>query len=155
MRAKLGMLVGLVVLAVGIGAMVGVTPASGQRSIHVISGPGARVNFVDYHDDGLNMGDYLAARGPLLDPADRSRVGWTSSQCFVVEHVEPARNVGLYQCRYLLKLEDGNILIEGLDPHGPSKTVFAVVGGTGVYENARGQAILTDAKVTDMVIDLS
>ena len=68
---------------------------------------------------------------------------------------------GLFRCSYLLSLEDGDIILEGLDPRGPGEYTLAVTGGTGAYRDARGEALFTDtstgvgAPVTDMVIDLS
>ena len=63
---------------------------------------------------------------------------------------------GLYRCSYLLHLANGDLNIEGLDPHGPGTYTFAVLGGHGTYADATGQATLTDSPDgTDMVIDLT
>jgi hypothetical protein len=63
---------------------------------------------------------------------------------------------GLWDCAYLLKLADGTILLQGLDPHGPGSSPFAVTGGTGAYRDARGDAVFTDSPTTtDMQISLT
>jgi hypothetical protein len=69
-------------------------------------------------------------------------------------------NHGLYNCTYLLKLADGTITLQGLDPHGPGSSPFAVMGGSGIYKDASGDAVFTDSTTatttaTDMQITLS
>ena len=62
---------------------------------------------------------------------------------------------GLYRCTSVLRLADGDITIGGLDPHGPGVYTFAVLGGTGAYAGATGEATLTDTSSgADIVIDL-
>jgi hypothetical protein len=63
---------------------------------------------------------------------------------------------GLNRCTYELVLADGSIVVEGLDPHGPGVYTFSVLGGTGAYARATGDAALTDSDTgTDFVIDLT
>jgi hypothetical protein len=62
---------------------------------------------------------------------------------------------GLYWCTYLLKLADGHLTLGGLDARGPGLSSFAVLGGTGAYAGASGEATLTDSSEgTEFVIDL-
>jgi hypothetical protein len=72
-------------------------------------------------------------------------------------NVDPAEGFrGLYWCTYLLKLDGGTLTIGGLDPRGPSVSAFAVLGGTGAYAGATGEATLTDSdEGTEFVIELS
>jgi hypothetical protein len=53
-------------------------------------------------------------------------------------------NVGLWNCTYVLKLSDGEIMLQGLDPRGPGVYEMAVLGGTGAYSGASGDATFTD-----------
>ena len=63
---------------------------------------------------------------------------------------------GLYHCTYLLHLRGWNIVLQGLDPSGPGSSTFAVIGGTGPFRDATGDALFTDtATKTDMRITLS
>jgi hypothetical protein len=57
---------------------------------------------------------------------------------------------------YLLKLADGDLTIAGRDARGAGVSSFAVLGGTGAYAGASGEATLTDSDVgTEFVIDLT
>jgi hypothetical protein len=63
---------------------------------------------------------------------------------------------GVYRCSYLLRLTEGDLIVEGLDPHGPGAYMMAVLGGTGAYSRATGDATLTDNdEGTDFVINLT
>jgi hypothetical protein len=143
-----------VVVAVVCGLWLGAGTASGGTSIHVVAGPGFKVAFLDQNRSGLYLGDSLAARGPLLDPNTNEQVGSSYSTCWVARTL--IHNHGLYNCTYLLKLADGTIILQGLDPHGPGSSPFAVTGGSGIYKDASGDALFTDSTTaTDMQITLS
>jgi hypothetical protein len=56
----------------------------------------------------------------------------------------------------VLHLEDGDLVVEGLDPHGPGVYTMAVLGGTGAYARTTGEATLTETDTaTDFSIDLT
>jgi hypothetical protein len=140
------------------GGWLSQNPAQAQTEVHVFSqGPGKHT-FLDFERPGLRLGDRLAARGTLLDAAGTSQVGRAYLDCVVMNMItdDPVEGPGgLYWCTYILKLAEGDLVIEGLDPHGPGVYTFAVVGGTGDYAGAAGEATLTDgAEGTDIVIDL-
>lgn len=62
---------------------------------------------------------------------------------------------GLYICTYTLRLEDGHLVLQGLDPSGAGASTFAVLGGTGSHESARGVATLIDSSAgTEFAIRL-
>lgn len=150
-------IIGLVGITAGV--WLSQQPARAQTDVHVISqGPGGRHTFLDFERPGLRLGDRLAARGPLFDAAGTSRVGHAYLDCVVMNKItdDPVEGPGgLYWCTYILRLTEGDLTIEGLDPHGPGVYTFAVVGGTGVYGEAAGEATLTDGpEGTDIVIDL-
>jgi hypothetical protein len=129
--------------------------AGAQSDVHVVWPSPSTYRFLDFGHDGLRLGDRLASRGPLVDETHTTQVGYAHQECVVMRRITDAPS-GLYRCSYLLKLAGGDLTIEGLDPHGPGTYTFAVLGGTGTYAGAIGQAMLTDtATATDMVIDLS
>ena len=135
-------------------------PAGAQKTdVNVFWPSPAKVRILDHERPGLRLGDRLAARGPLLDSARTSQVGYAYLDCVVMNKItdDPGKApAGLYWCSAVLRLADGDLKAEGLDPHGPGVYKFAVLGGTGAYAGASGEATLTDtAEGTDWVIDLS
>ena len=132
--------------------------ASGQTVVHLVVDAGGKATFFDLHHDGLRLGDRIAARGPLVNEAQTERLGTVYIQCLVHRRIiEP--NQGLWNCNYVLELADGEIMLQGLDPRGPGVYETAVLGGTGAYVGATGDATFTDVAsenemYTDMVIRL-
>ncbi len=126
---------------------------TGEEPIHLVI-PAAPVllKFNDFDHDGLTLGDTLTAVEPLLDASQSQRVGTAYAECIVAGKV--LREGTPLDCTYVLKLKDGTITTQGLDPHGPSDVFFAVTGGTGAYEGATGQAEYIDTAVTDIYIYL-
>ncbi|MFN2526863.1 MAG: hypothetical protein ABR505_11470 [Actinomycetota bacterium] len=159
MRRRLGIAICLVILATT-GGLLMTTTASGQPVVHVVFGPveDIRSAFVDIHRDGLRLGDRIASRGPLLDESQTDRVGTAYGQCLVHKRIiDPDR--GLWNCNYVLKFADGEIVLQGLDPRGPGEYEMAVLGGTGSYAGANGDSTFTDvgsddSAYTDIVIRL-
>ena len=154
MRRKLGTSVILVVLAVTAGVFSSTT-ASGQAVLHVVLGSGYKVAAFDSDGRGLGLGDRIAVRGPVLDETQTENLGTAYMQCLVHKRiVDPDR--GLWNCNYVLELADGDLMLQGLDPRGPGEYEVSVIGGTGAYANARGDATFTDVggaeEYTDMVI---
>lgn len=134
-------------------------PAGAQTDLHVFWPVPPKTTLLDFDQQGLRLGDRLAARGPLLDGARTSQVGYAYLDCAVMNKItdDPGEGPGgLYWCTAVLRLADGDLTAEGLDPHGPGVYKFAVLGGTGAYAGASGEATLTDgAEGTEWVIDLS
>lgn len=126
-----------------------------------VSGSGGDSKFVNVNEPGLRLGDRLAARGPLFDASQTSRVGRLYMDCIIMKQIQVTEDPvegykGLYWCSYILKLGDGDLMIEGRDARGPGVSTFAVLGGTGAYAGATGQATLTDVDVgTEFVIELT
>jgi hypothetical protein len=84
----------------------------------------------------LSAGDELVGRAPLLDRRGGSRVGRSYIHGVVVGG-RRFENATL-QAQVTLALRDGTIALTGLA--GSGQRPFAVVGGTGAYEGARGSA---------------
>jgi hypothetical protein len=131
---------------------------AGQTSEHVLDGRRTGSRRPNVNQPGLRLGDRLAARGPLLDASQASQVGRAYLECVIMNKItdDPVEGPGgLYWCTYVLQLADGDLTIGGLDPHGSGVYTFAVLGGTGAYAGASGEATLTDTdEGTEFVIDL-
>lgn len=159
MRRKLSITIPLVVLLVAAG-VVATTSASGQTVLHLVLGPQEDVKLavVDVKRNGLRLGDRIAGRGPLVDETQAERLGTAYVQCLTFRRiVDPDR--GLWNCNYVLELADGDIVLQGLDPRGPGDYEMSVLGGTGAYAGATGDASFTDVgtgvdSYTDMMIRL-
>ncbi|MBA3552741.1 MAG: hypothetical protein H0W27_07715 [Actinobacteria bacterium] len=151
------LVISLVCAAALAATMVGISLAQGTGStapgqvIHVVSGPQSHSEFLDFANDGLDFGDRLVSRGPLFDESRTTRVGTAHLDCVIAT---PVLEGGSFNCTYVLKLEDGDIMTHGIDPQGPSRVLFAVTGGTGSYRHATGQAEYIDTDVTNIIIDL-
>jgi hypothetical protein len=126
--------------------------AGGERIHVVIPAAPAQLKFNDFDNDGLTLGDTLTVVSRLLDGRQSHRVGIAYAECVVAGRV--LREGTPYDCTYVLKLEDGTITTQGLDPHGASDVFFAITGGTGAYQEASGQAEYIDTSVTDIYIHL-
>jgi hypothetical protein len=155
MRAKAAVLASLVVLATLGVALIRATAASGQGQVHVVlPADSLKIRFLDFRRQGLRLGDRLAGHGPLLDETRTTPVGTAHMDCLVQRRITDGS--GLYDCTYVLELQGGQLVLRGLDPRGPGVASFAVLGGTGSYQNARGQGTFTDSREeTDMVIELT
>jgi hypothetical protein len=148
------------IMAVAVAVLVS-TAASGQTALHFVVGPdtGLSVAFDDRDGDGLRLGDRISGRGPLMDETQTERVGTSYMDCVVHRRIiDPDR--GLWNCNYVLELEEGDIILQGLDPRGPGEYQMAVLGGTGAYMGVRGEAAFTDVGTdgggyTDMVLSLT
>jgi hypothetical protein len=158
MRSKVGIAVAMVV-TVAAGVLL-TSSARGQTVLHVVVPQGdIRAAFVDVNHDGLRLGDRISARGPAVDESQTERLGTAYVQCLVHRRIiEP--NKGLWNCNYVLELADGDIVLQGLDPRGPGVYEMSVLGGTGAYAGASGDATFTDVvseagDYTDMMISLN
>jgi hypothetical protein len=146
-----------VALAAALLAWLRPVPAQAQGDVHVFVPPARRATFLDFEREGLRLGDRLAPHSPLLDGMAGTQVGTSYGDCVVAREITDGADGpgGIYRCSYVLDLNDGDLIIEGLDPHGPGTYTFAVMGGTDAYAGARGDATLTNSSDgTDVVVDL-
>ncbi len=135
-------------------------PAGAQKTdVQVFWPASAKATLLDFEKPGLRLGDRVASRGPLMDGARTSEVGRAYADCVAMTRITDNRGEGpggLYWCSYVLRLAEGDLTVEGLDPHGPGVYTFAVLGGTGAYAGAVGEATLTDgSEGTEFVVDLT
>ena len=133
-------------LALVAAGMIGGETATAQGDVHVVvlfdSNTG---RIIDMDDDGrLELGDRIEFRATLFDAVTPDeKVGRAFGTCLVERRIEPGVS-GLWRCTYLLKLAEGTVILDGLDPAGPGAYALAVTGGTGAYTAADGQATFTD-----------
>ena len=139
---------------------IGMSAATGQTVLHLtVQGETQKVREIDHNGNGLSIGDRVVARGPLTD-ADGANAGTAYGDCALHRRIA-SPETGLWNCAYVLELADGDLILKGLDPRGPGEYEMAVLGGTGSYASASGDATFTDTfdenysfGKTDMVIRL-
>jgi hypothetical protein len=137
-------LVAAAVVAVAVLA-INASMASSATTLDLVFGPERETKEVafDTNGNGLRLGERLVGRAPLRDHTQSERLGTGHVECVVQRRIiDP--NVGLWNCTYVLKLSDGEIMLQGLDPRGPGVYEMAVLGGTGAYSGASGDATFTD-----------
>ena len=153
----------LVAAAVVAGAVlvINTSMAGGVATLNLVFGPESKTNerIFDTDGNGLRLGERLAARAPLRDETRSEKLGRGHVECVVQKRIiDP--DVGLWNCTYVLELRDGEIMLQGLDPRGPGVYEMAVLGGTGAYSGASGDATFTDVgsgpdAFTEMAIRLN
>ncbi len=147
------------VLVAAVPSLFVARPADAQGDVHVFwPAASGKSQFFDFGREGLRLGDRLASRAPLLDGSQADEVGFGSQDCIVVKAITegPDGPGGMYRCSYILRLSEGDLLVEGLDPHGPGVYILSVLGGTEVYSRATGDATVTDTdEGMDFVINLT
>jgi hypothetical protein len=92
----------------------------------------AHDHVVDVGKKGDSTGDILTFHNNVFDGTDTAKAGTNQGQC-----VRESPKAGTWECWWTTSLDGGQITVEG--PFSDtSNTVFAVTGGTGLYENVRG-----------------
>ncbi len=92
---------------------------------------------IDVGKKGDSTGDILTFHNDVYDETDTAKAGTNQGQC-----VRESPKAGTWECWWTTSLPDGQITVEG--PFSDTgDTVFAVTGGTGLYENARGSMNVT------------
>ena len=160
MRARTAVPLVLVVSTL-LAALIGMRAASGQTVLHLVVPAGTqKARIVNHYGPGLRLGDRVAARGAVTD-AEGTKVGTAYTDCVVQRQITDPVS-GLWHCSYVLDLADGDLMLRGLDPRGPGVYEVAVLGGTGAYANASGDATFTDTAdeagqvgATEMMIRLN
>lgn len=160
MRARMGVPLVLVMSTI-LAAFIGISTASGQTVLQlVLQADTQKVREIDHDGRGLSFGDRAVARGPLTDTGG-TEVGTSYGDCTLHRRIASPEG-GLWNCTYVLELADGDLILKGLDPRGPGEYEMAVLGGTGAYAAASGDATFTDTfdetlnfDKTDMAIRLN
>ena len=92
----------------------------------------------------LSTGDTLYVHSAILDRAGGTRIGTAYSQFTVVSGNTFANAV--FRGHGAFKLRDGQIAADGLLRPAHTTNTVAVLGGTGVYEGARGSLSFTQVQ---------
>jgi hypothetical protein len=94
-------------------------------------------HFVDLGAPGPSPGDTYTFSDKLFRENDpEEQVGQADGHCTLI-----SPSAGRFACTITISLSDGDITTEGVLIFVPNTTsVGAVTGGTGVYQNARGEA---------------
>ena len=120
------------VLGLGIArASTGATGRSGRSALTIIE-HSTTDEVADIGTKGDSAGDVLTFHNRVFDATDSRPVGRNQGQC-----VREDPRAGTWECWWTTSLAGGQITVEGpfSDTHD---TTFAVTGGTGLYEDARG-----------------
>jgi hypothetical protein len=88
-------------------------------------------------------GDMLVKDSPVYDAGDDRRIGHSPISCVFVDPESAPR------CNAEVVLERGTIALQGVLDQ--PRFVFAIVGGTGMFANARGEARARLLGTTDRV----
>lgn len=84
---------------------------------------------------GDSSGDILTFHNELFDEANAAKQGELEGFCI-------RSTVGLsWSCSATIALADGQLLLEGIF-HDSGDSLFAVVGGTGAHQGAKGEILL-------------
>ncbi len=130
-------------LLAGASAAVAASSSSGgspDPTIHVIEHAITDTE-VPVGTQGLNQpGNLLIFHNPVFDAANAKQVGSDQGDCI---RIVVTTTVRTWECRWVTFLNGGAITVEGPFSELPNQqTVLAITGGTGKFQNARGQMIL-------------
>jgi hypothetical protein len=116
---------------------------------------GGAAAFLDLGKKGLGPGDlFVSSDLPVTDAATGKRVGSMDGW----EIILSAHHDGSVAGETVLRLADGNVLVDGMVRHTDDPNVFAVTGGTGSYVGVGGTMTVvrenTRRKVVIMRLDI-
>jgi hypothetical protein len=88
-----------------------------------------------FGDKKTKNGQYETYTNPVYDATDKIRTGSSDGTCIYVSEA-------VYQCEWTMALPGGKLVLSGADTIQDQTTTYAVVGGTGTYSAAKGEASL-------------
>ena len=86
-----------------------------------------------FRPPGDSYGDQLVFHDPIFDAADKHQVGEDNGDC--VRTVIGKE----WECFFTIFLSAGQLTLEGQFYDSGADSMFAITGGTGAYQEARGQ----------------
>jgi hypothetical protein len=97
-------------------------------------------------------GNYVVFYNPAFDAADKNQVGNVSGTCLNTSNT-------VEECHFTLILPKGQITVEGPFISGNTTATFAITGGTGIYDEIKGEVVQTTVKTAtgtefDLVFDV-
>lgn len=134
------LVVGLVVaIAAGLAgaAYAGSRGLTGPVTIPTVEMGGNQEFLILNQNAGDATGNEFAVSGPLYRLGTHNRVGTLRGVCFVV-----TKKFGIGQCSFTASLHPGNVTVSGTINFTQGATdTLAVTGGTGKFQNARGEVV--------------
>jgi len=135
----------LIALAPAAAAVSVLAPAAAASRSSTSSNPAQTIKFavafhdvqIDLGDKGPSVGDERIFADSLLD-AKRRKVGHDAGVCTFTTLTPPEA-----ACQITFFLPHGEIATQFLNAPPPRK-VAAIVGGTGAYRGARGEAVIVE-----------
>jgi hypothetical protein len=134
MRFRTAVVLGLALLAVfvvGV-ASAGASARAASRLNFQVVVRDALLTYVDLGPPGNSVGDMLVKNSPMFNRSNTRRVGRGLISCVFVDLQGPPR------CNSEAVFRRGTIALQGVLRQ--PRFVFAVTGGTGVFQNVRGEA---------------
>ena len=124
-----------IVLTVGLSVISStdrVAHAASYTMIHLVEHYNNGV-IIDIGTKGDSMGDLNPFADPIYDASNKKQVGSESGSCIrtIVKK--------LWECNWTVFLKGGQISVEGPNYDDSANSVLAIIGGTGIYRNARGE----------------
>jgi Dirigent-like protein len=111
-------------------ATAGSAQAPAGTTLHLVAKSEKSVGFFPKHrprgGDQVGFGDTISG----------DDTGYDRAACTVV-----GRSL---LCTIQVQLSKGTLSVQGIAPQRSNNTPFAIVGGTGAYDGARGTALVTD-----------
>lgn len=146
MRRKVLLLVitaALGAMMVGVGLLSTAHSISTARTIRVVL-KDRTTSVVDLPPRGSSQGDMRIVHAPLFNRTETKRVGTFDAVCTLTLPPANGSRQEITLCDYTSRFSDGEITLEtvnareGLD-QPPREDAAAVTGGTGTFQNARGE----------------
>ncbi len=108
------------------------THAASQTSLMLIEHDTTTKHFGSKQN--LN-GTYDTFTNPIYDATDKIRIGSSDGTCFYVSQ-------SVDQCEWTIVLPTGKLVLLSADKIQDVTVTDAVIGGTGAYKGAKGEAVL-------------
>jgi hypothetical protein len=117
-----------------------------------------QAKLLDLDDAGFGLGDQAVFSDELLTAPNGHSAGFDGGVCTVVRVDDAATGSGILQCLVTTSLKGGTITTQSLEtvknltPTGAE--VAAITGGTGRFQFARGQGLITSVAAGKATIEL-
>jgi hypothetical protein len=154
---KLGGWAAEVPTAAGAAGLAAVPDITAAQRLHFIMRT-TTFSFVDNPPAGDSNGDLFTFSGPLLTPGTHKQVGFVAGHCTFVD----LDRAGLGECEVTVTpsalhnlAAASQLTLQGFGDNTPLPFKNAVNGGTGIYRNARGQAVGTALPSGDLDLVIS